>query len=238
MGLGIKGALPFEGCDRWTCYEVSWLNREGVPQVGIASIEYPADSPMLVESKSVKLFLGSMNFTRFDDSRDVSRAIREALVPVLQTSAVSVVVREPNTWSEVQVASVCGESIDGEKPLKEGSPRLRSGEEEVEEVLFSNLLRSLCPVTSQPDWGTVVISYTGKQLDRSSLMTYLIAHRSFQGFHEECCERIFGDVLGVCMPSQLWIGCFYTRRGGVDINPERWLPGSKRPHMGMRLARQ
>lgn len=238
MRLGIKEPLPFVGRDRWTCYELSWLNQDGVPQVGIASIEYPADSPSLVESKSVKLFLGSMNFTRFVDAADVSGVLREALSAVLQTGDVVVRVFQPEDWLALNTGPVPGHCIDREKPLKESSARLRSSDQEVEEVLYSDLLRSLCPVTSQPDWGTVVVSYTGKQLDRSSLMTYLIAHRSFQGFHEECCERIFGDVLGACAPSKLWVGCFYTRRGGVDINPERWLPGTARPLVGPRLPRQ
>ncbi len=238
MSLGIREPLPFEGTDRWTCYELSWLNRDGVPQVGILTLEYPARSPMIVESKSLKLFLGSMNFTRFDSVDSVIKALHESLSSVLQVDDVKITICSPENWSSLHVHQSLGESVDNQKPQREGSPRLKCGEGEVQEILTSNLLRSLCPVTSQPDWGTLIVSYTGRPLERASLLTYLIAHRSYQGFHEECCERIFTDLLASCTPSKLWVGCFYTRRGGIDINPERWLPGSERVNVKGRLARQ
>lgn len=236
--LGLKATLPFVGLDRWTCYELSWLDMRGVPQVAIATIEYPAVTTRLVESKSLKLFLGSMNFTKFPDGNAVAAAIRAELSSLLESDAIRVSLVSPDDWRSLCICQPPGESIDSEDSNREGSLQLRAGNEIVEETLYSNLLRSLCPVTSQPDWGTLVIQYRGRQLERSSLMTYLIAHRSYQGFHEECCERIFSDVLGVCAPSSLWVGCFYTRRGGLDINPERWLPGTERPVMAGRLARQ
>jgi 7-cyano-7-deazaguanine reductase len=238
MRLGLREPLPFVGVDRWTAYELSWLSREGVPQVALASMQYPATSPMIIESKSLKLFLGSMNFTRFDSLADVSATIQKTLQAVLETDEVRITIIQPEQWASCEIASAPGESIDLEKPLRDGSARLRSGEGEVTETLYSNLLRSLCPVTSQPDWGTLVIRYRGRPLDRGALLTYLIAHRSFQGFHEECCERIFADVAAACAPTELWVGCFYTRRGGIDINPERWMVGSERPAVAHRLARQ
>ncbi len=236
--LGIRGALPFVGIDRWTCYELSWLDSRGVPQVALATIEYPASSPRLVESKSLKLFLGSMNFTKFANSSEVARVIRESLAQVVQSDDVRVSITLPDQWAACLIAQPPGASIDSSESMPDLSVQLRAGSQQVEETLYSNLLRSLCPVTSQPDWGTVVISYCGQQIDRSSLMTYLIGHRSYQGFHEECCERIFSDVLAACAPSSLWVGCFYTRRGGLDINPERWMADTKRPLFSGRLARQ
>ena len=238
MRLGLRDPLPFVGVDRWTCYELSWLNRDGIPQVAIASIQYPSHSPMLIESKSLKLFLGSMNFTRFDSGSDVETTIQKTLQGSLQTDEVRVAILQPDRWPSCEIAPALGESVDLTKPPREGSGRLKAGDGEVSETLYSNLLRSLCPVTSQPDWGTLVIRYRGKPLDRGALLTYIIAHRSYQGFHEECCERIFADVAAVCAPSELWVGCFYTRRGGIDINPERWMVGSERPAIINRLARQ
>ncbi len=236
--LGIKEPLPFAGTDRWTCYELSWLNAEGVPQVGIATIEYPATSPVLVESKSLKLFLGSMNFTRYASAVEAADAVRAELNLLLKTDQVTVAVHEPESWAGQAVVSPPGESVDREPVSADDPGRLRRGEEVVEEVLHSNLLRSLCPVTSQPDWGTVVIAYRGSRLDRASLVSYLRAHRSHQGFHEECCELLFTDLMAAIAPTSLWVGCFYTRRGGLDINPERWLPGTPRVSLGGRLARQ
>jgi 7-cyano-7-deazaguanine reductase len=236
--LGVKGTLPFHGSDRWTCYELSWLNLDGVPQLGIATISYPADTPCLVESKSLKLFLGSMNFAKYADHKDVESAVRAELIRVLKNDDVAVAIVLPESWRDIAIRAPLGESIDNYPINREASVQLRADSEVVSETLHSDLLRSLCPVTSQPDWGTVMIRYRGKKLDRISLMTYLTAHRSYQGFHEECCERIFLDIQAACSPDELWVGCFYTRRGGLDINPERWLPGTIRPSFSGRLARQ
>ncbi|MEM9909132.1 MAG: NADPH-dependent 7-cyano-7-deazaguanine reductase QueF, partial [Cyanobacteria bacterium P01_D01_bin.44] len=94
--------------------------------------------------------------------------------------------------------------------------------EPVQEQLYSHVLRSLCPVTSQPDWATVVVRYRGPKLDRSSLFHYLVTYRNHQGFHEECCERIFTDILSACAPTELAVGCYFARRGGIAISPIRY----------------
>jgi 7-cyano-7-deazaguanine reductase len=240
--IGMKeGRVPFEGIDIWTCYELSWLSMEGLPQVGIGLISYPSDSPSLVESKSLKLFLGSMNFTRYPGVAAVEDTIRTHLSALLNSGGVLVRVLTPPEWGQMNFTGLHGESVDTQS-LADGYPvRIQAGDSVVEETLHSHLLRSLCPVTSQPDWGSVLIRYKGRKLDRLSLLGYLIAHRSYQGYHEECCERIFVDILTTCSPEELWVGCFYTRRGGIDINPMRWLPGSTAPTSSgfpARLARQ
>jgi 7-cyano-7-deazaguanine reductase len=236
--LGIKDPPPFVGVDRWTCYELAWLDPNGLPVLGIATLEYPADSPMLVESKSLKLFLGSMNFTRFGGVVEVTAAIQDALRPLLGADPISVSIKTVSEWGSIEVTNPVGECIDEGSAEMHHTVRLKTGDEGVEETLHSNLLRSLCPVTGQPDWGTVMIRYRGRKIDRASLRGYLLMHRSYQGFHEECCERIFVDVAAACNPTDLWVGCSYTRRGGVDINPERWLPGSERVILRGRLPRQ
>jgi 7-cyano-7-deazaguanine reductase len=234
----IREPLPFEGVDRWTAYEISWLDEIGIPQVGIATIEYPASSRMIIESKSLKLFLGGLHFTRYREIADVTKVIQISLSKALQCDEVSVKVETPETWGEMKIVSPPGLCVDKAVIETPQHFRLRAGEEEVEETIHSNLLRSLCPVTAQPDWGTVCISYRGRKLDHASLVGYLLTHRSQQGYHEECCELLFMDLLGVCAPSQLWIACMYTRRGGIDINPERWMPGTSRVMTGGRFARQ
>jgi len=238
MQIGVRTPLPFEGVDRWRCYELSWLDPEGIPQVGIATIEYSAASGSIVESKSLKLFLGSMNFTRYGSVRAVEQTIESHLQERLEVDTLSVTVVLPDEWQRCAFQTLPGESVDSVGYEAAGSVRLRATDQVLQETLHSNLLRSLCPVTAQPDWGSVVIRYRGAKLERSSVLGYLIAHRSFQGFHEECCERIFLDLVEACEPSELWVGCFYTRRGGIDINPERWIPGSPRVDIGGRLARQ
>lgn len=236
--LGLRDPLPFGGIDRWRCYEVAWLDKRGFPTLAIATIEYPASSPMLVESKSLKLFLGSMNFTRFDSVSDVISAIEEPLRRLLGVKEVSVAIEPVSDWGEARIVLPPGECIDETEISGHHAVRLKASDDVVTETLHSNLLRSLCPVTGQPDWGTLVVRYTGKKLDRASLLSHLVIHRSYQGFHEECCERLFADIARACVPSSLWVGCFYTRRGGIDINPERWIPGSDRAIISGRLPRQ
>jgi 7-cyano-7-deazaguanine reductase len=236
--LNIREPLPFEGFDRWTAFEVSWLDAAGIPQVGIATISYPASSPMIVESKSLKLFLGGFNFTKFASLADVEGAVQRSLTGILQCDDVNVSMLPPEQWGEVVLSSAPGTCVDRALVDSNQDFRLRVTDEVVEETIHSNLLRSLCPVTAQPDWGTVAIHYRGKQLVHAALVGYLLAHRSQQGYHEECCEMLFMDLMSILTPSTLWVGCFYTRRGGIDINPERWLPGTQRPHGIGRLVRQ
>lgn len=236
--LNIRDPLPFEGIDRWTAFEVSWLDSAGIPQVAIATISYPASSTSIVESKSLKLFLGGFNFTKFASIDDVERSIGQGLQRALTCDGVKVSLAPPERWDEQVIARPPGVSVDRCKIDSTQDFRLRAIDDEVEETVHSNLLRSLCPVTAQPDWGTVAIHYRGKKLSHPSLVGYLLSHRSQQGYHEECCEMLFMDLMSVLSPSKLWVGCFYTRRGGIDINPERWLSGTERPSVNGRLARQ
>lgn len=236
--LNIREPLPFEGFDRWTAFEVSWLDADGIPQVGIARISYPASSPMIVESKSLKLFLGGFHFTKFASPAEVEMAVGQGLRRALNCEEIDVGILSPERWGELTIAQPPGVCVDRSRIDSTQDFRLRSLDEEGEETFYSNLLRSLCPVTAQPDWGTVAIHYRGRKLSHPSLVGYLLSHRSQQGYHEECCELLFMDLMSVLSPSKLWVACLYTRRGGIDINPERWLPGTERPLIAGRLARQ
>ena len=236
--LNIREPLPFAGVDRWTAYEVSWLDSAGIPQVGVALISYPASSVAIVESKSLKLFLGGFNFSKFASNGDVERTIGQALRRTLSCDELRFSLVPPERWDELAISQPPGVSVDRCQIDSTQDFRLRASDEEVEEAVYSNLLRSLCPVTAQPDWGTVAIHYRGRKLSHSSLVGYLLSHRSQQGYHEECCELLFMDLVSALSPSKLWVGCLYTRRGGIEINPERWLIGTERPQISGRLARQ
>lgn len=228
--LGLRGELPFQGCDVWTLYELSWLNAKGKPVVAIGEVFVPATSPNLIESKSFKLYLNSFNQTRCD-SLD---AVQALLVQDLSGCAGAPVSVTLFTLDQAphQIAQLPGECIDNldievdgyefDATLLQGA----AGREIVEETLHSHLLKSNCLVTSQPDWGSVVIHYRGPRLDREKLLRYLISFRQHNEFHEQCIERIFTDLKHFCAPEQLTVHARYTRRGGLDINPFRsdWEP--------------
>ncbi|QDW66775.1 NADPH-dependent 7-cyano-7-deazaguanine reductase QueF [Luteimonas granuli] len=248
--LGIAGdALPFTGHDRWHAYELSWLDRRGKPVVATATFTVPADSPRLVESKSLKLYLNSLNSERFAGVDDV-RARIAADLSAAAGGAVAVVFglppveggdrrgaeRNPCVTRELEGdASPAPISIDGLDVACDEydapNPSLLSADahDRAHELLHSDLLKSNCPVTGQPDWASVRIAYRGPRIDRAGLLRYLVSFREHAEFHEQCVERIFVDLLACCRPEELSVEARYTRRGGLDINPWRATPGLAAP---------
>ncbi|QBE63327.1 NADPH-dependent 7-cyano-7-deazaguanine reductase QueF [Pseudoduganella lutea] len=224
--LGLTGTLPFFGVDIWNAYELSWLNMRGKPQVAVARITVPADSPNIIESKSFKLYLNSFNQTRLGGPE----ALRELLQQDLSAATgatVHVALTMQEEFGKLQMGELDGLLLDRlDIEIDNYSPQpsiLKAAVDElpVEETLVSHLLKSNCLVTGQPDWGSVQISYAGPQIDQESLLKYLIGFREHNEFHEQCVERIFVDILRECRPAHLTVYARYTRRGGLDINPWR-----------------
>lgn len=235
IGIG-GGALPFVGHDRWHAYELSWLDGRGKPRVATASLEVPADSPNLVESKSLKLYLNSLNASRFSDDAEV----RARLAADLSAAAGAQVTVE---FGLPPVLGPAGTSIDEAEiaidhygPPDAGQLSAHPGEV-VEEILHSQLLKSNCPVTGQPDWADLTLAYRGPRIDREGLLRYLVGFRDHAEFHEQCVERIFVDLIARCRPERLSVEARYTRRGGLDINPWRATAGVPPPASG-RAQRQ
>jgi 7-cyano-7-deazaguanine reductase len=217
--------LPFQGADIWNAYELSWLNPNGVPRVGVAEIIVPADSPNIVESKSLKLYLGSFNQSCFSSMSELVCVIKSDLDAITQ-SAVAVDVKAPGDFDDGYsggMPGICIDHLDIETRNYQVSPGLLCNipGEPLTESLHSHLLRSLCPVTGQPDWGSVFIRYEGEPLDKEAFLKYIISYRSHCDFHEVCVERIFYDLMSKCRPDKLTVYARYTRRGGIDINPFR-----------------
>lgn len=227
--LGLTdAALPFVGHDRWQAFELSWLDARGKPQVATATFTVPADSPRLIESKSLKLYLNSLNGARFDAAAQLRECIVRDLsasagAPVGFTFGLAAIAETP--------AAFCLDAL--ELTIDRYGPpdpdRLGATGEVVEETLCSALLKSNCPVTGQPDWADVSLAYRGPRIDRAGLLRYLVSFREHAEFHEQCVERIFCDVLARCAPQWLSVEARYTRRGGLDINPWRATPGRAAP---------
>jgi len=231
--LGIRAdAMPFAGFDRWHAYELSWLDPRGKPRVATATFEVPADSPNLVESKSLKLYLNSFNASRFTSDD----AVRDAIVRDLSNAAGAPVtvafglppLREGDATIDLDAQDIAIESYGP----PDASLLAFDANGEAEEILSSALLKSNCPVTGQPDWASVRIAYRGPRIDRAGLLRYLVSFRDHAEFHEQCVERIFVDVLARCRPRALSVEARYTRRGGLDINPWRATPGLPAPAPG------
>ena len=236
--LQLDDTPPFIGVDRWHAYELSWLDARGKPQVATATLTVPADSPNLIESKSLKLYLNSFNASRFDDAA----AVRDRIAADLAQAAGASVAVAFGLPAIVGVGDDTAVLIDAlEIAIDDYGPpnaaHLQCEDEVIEETLRSQLLKSNCPVTGQPDWADVHIAYRGPRLDRAGVLRYLVSFRDHAEFHEQCVERIFVDLLTYCRPQQLSVEARYTRRGGLDINPWRATPGSAAPAPG-RTPRQ
>jgi 7-cyano-7-deazaguanine reductase len=246
--IGLSATLPFFGADLWTAYELSWLNARGKPQVAIARITVPAESTHIVESKSVKLYLNSFNNTVFAEAAEVQARLREDLSAAIWQggnvmSSVGVKLVLPPDFDKEPVHELDGlnlDRLDLECTHYQPAPELLTAqfnEAPVTETLTSQLLKSNCLVTGQPDWGSVRISYKGPQIDQAGLLQYIVSFRNHNEFHEQCVERIFMDIWRRCKPSKLEVYARYTRRGGVDINPWRTSHPMPAP-MHTRTARQ
>tara|TARA_R110000868_G_scaffold1028_6_gene7870 strand:+ start:4507 stop:5337 length:831 start_codon:yes stop_codon:yes gene_type:complete len=240
LGLSAE-TLPYQGVDFWNCFELSWLLPSGKPVVAMGEFAIPADSPNIIESKSFKLYLNSLNQSVFNTADELV----VVLVKDLSAAAgkpVGVRVRSLDEVTADGVAAAPGTCIDEldvsisnyAQPQPE---RLRcDAARVVEESLHSHLLKSNCPVTGQPDWGTLVVQYRGLALDHASLLAYLVSFRQHADFHEQCVERIFLDLQRLLKPEHLTVYARYVRRGGLDINPYR-STGLISPD-NQRLARQ
>jgi 7-cyano-7-deazaguanine reductase len=225
LGLAAQ-TLPYRGVDLWNCYELSWLAPSGKPVVAIGEFAIPADSPNIIESKSFKLYLNSLNQSVFVD-RAALVAVLEKDLSAVAGALVRVRVRTLAEVEEEGIAPLPGLCIDElDVAIAEyASPRAEllrcDAARQVEETLHSHLLKSNCPVTGQPDWGSVVVEYRGAALDHASFLAYLVSFRQHADFHEQCVERIFLDLQRLLQPQHLTVYARYVRRGGLDINPYR-----------------
>ncbi|MEX6503351.1 NADPH-dependent 7-cyano-7-deazaguanine reductase QueF [Pseudomonas zhanjiangensis] len=225
LGMSAE-TLPYRGVDFWNCFELSWLLPSGKPVVAIGEFAIPADSPNIIESKSFKLYLNSLNQSVFAGA-DELLAVLEKDLSAAAGKAVGVRVRSLAEVAAEGVATPPGTCIDeldvSIDSYAQPRPELLKCEAGrlVEESLHSHLLKSNCPVTGQPDWGSVVVQYRGAALDHASLLAYLVSFRQHADFHEQCVERIFLDLRRLLEPEHLTVYARYVRRGGLDINPYR-----------------
>ncbi len=243
LALGIDPMhLPFFGYDFWNHYEVSWLNLKGKPMVALAEIYYDCRTTHIIESKSLKLYFNSLNQAKFGSLEELASCIRQDLETCLHAKVELRLKRLNDPSFNQNALEFVAENIDDLdvtcSDYQVNPSFLKVSHEDVEECLSSDLLKSNCLVTNQPDWGSVFIAYRGPKIDRLGLLKYLVSFRNHNEFHEQCIERIFVDIQTHCKPQELTVYGCYTRRGGLDINPYRSTlkPNNVNPHQ--RLIRQ
>ena len=230
-------ALPADalsiGMDWWQVFEMSWLNSHGISQVAMARLAIPATSDYIVESKSLKLYFNSLNFTEFDNQQAVKATVEKDLSACLKTD-VTLEIFEVNIANSLPISAPQGDCIDNALDSSDKKIAIVSdvnpssltvahqgASDSQLQILHSHLLRSNCPVTNQPDWGTLEIQIDSQPIDRAGLLEYILSFRQHNGFHEQCVEQIFSDLTQAFAPKTLMVRAWYTRRGGIDINPCR-----------------
>lgn len=230
-------ALPADalsiGMDWWQVFEMSWLNLHGISQVAMARLAIPATSDYIVESKSLKLYFNSLNFTEFDNQQAVKATVEKDLSACLRTD-VTLEIFEVNIANSLPISAPQGDCIDNALDSSDKKIAIVSdvdpssltvahqgASDSQLQILHSHLLRSNCPVTNQPDWGTLEIQIDSQPIDRAGLLEYILSFRQHNGFHEQCVEQIFSDLTQAFAPKTLMVRAWYTRRGGIDINPCR-----------------
>jgi len=238
--LGLTRNLPFQGVDIWNAWELTWLGSGNCPIVATAEIRVPADSPNIVESKSLKLYLNSFAMSQFSSTAEVAATIGDDLSDCVG-SRVDVGVSRLTRNEARRNSRLAGSSLDSivvDCDASDVDANLLRADRNaiVDEDLHTHLLRSLCPVTSQPDIGSLQISYRGPKIDRASLLRYVVSYRQHNDFHEACVERIFIDLMARCAPEKLSVYARYQRRGGIDINPYR--SNTSGSPLNLRLWRQ
>jgi 7-cyano-7-deazaguanine reductase len=229
-GLGVANdKLPFCGADIWNAYELSWLDAKGLPQVARGRFIFPCTSPNLIESKSLKLYLNSLNQQQFNSEaevqaclwRDLSKVAGEDVQVLLQPFRGMQELLEAPTGISLDALDADCDCYETDAGLLQLAGTDQPFTSLVDEVLYTDLFRSLCPVTGQPDWATVTVCYQGEQISHEGLLRYLVSYRNHQGFHENCVEQIYCDIMQQCHPQTLSVEANFLRRGGLDINPVR-----------------
>ena len=235
IGLGAK--LPFVGEDVWNAYELTWLAPHGMPRVAVLTLRVPCSSPRVVESKSLKLYLGGFAQTAFANDDELLEVIDRDLAAVLGSRATLALTRLDELPAAVAPRGFCLDALDPPIRRYEIAPELLTpAAERGGDAVYTHLFRSLCPVTGQPDYASIAISWRGRLVERESLLAYLVSYRTSAGFHEDTVERVFMDMLQATSPTRLAVRGHFLRRGGIDINPFRSTAAPAAPPG--RLARQ
>lgn len=220
---GIEVPLPFTGYDQWTAYEISWLGMDSKPRVAIGYFSFSHASPNIIESKSFKLYLNSFNMSTFASRSAVLQMMEKDLSKASGAEVVVELLNLDDAAHKVKPWKIpCLDDYDLVGSADEPDVGLLVIEDNIVKAKWqSHIFRSLCPVTAQPDWASIRIQYYGKEIDPSSLLSYLVSYRTHQGFHEQCVEQIFQDLVAVADPDKLLVEARFMRRGGLDINPMR-----------------
>lgn len=198
----IKKDIKF-GFDIWNVYDFMHLDKNKIPHLAVLEIIIPSNSDFIIESKSMKLYLNDFYNKSFKTINEVSQIIKKDI--------------EFKIKSKIKVRFIKSFS---KEPTVININKLKLKSSPNKKVLKFNGFRSICPVTSQPDFASIYI-YSDKTIDLKWLKYFLISFADHGGFHEQCIELIFTELKNKFHINHLEVCGRFQRRGGIDINPIR-----------------
>lgn len=193
----------YYGIDYWNAYEFSYLNKSSQQKLETLEIQIPADSKITVESKSLKIYLASFYKKKFKASINPRQLIAKDLSKLLQSK---ILVRKKNFYEAAPKALLMNRSVAM-------VPRNK--------IIKYEGFRSICPVTSQPDWANIYIHSSSSTLDAKKIVKLLQSFKERGDFHEACIDSIFLSLIHDFHINDLTVCGRFLRRGGIDINPIR-----------------
>ena len=198
----IKKDIKF-GFDIWNVYDFMHLDKNKIPHLAVLEIIIPSNSDFIIESKSMKLYLNDFYNKSFKTINEISQIIKKDI--------------EFKIKSKIKVRFIKSFS---KEPTVININKLKLKSSPNKKVLKFNGFRSICPVTSQPDFASIYI-YSDKTIDLKWLKYFLISFADHGGFHEQCVELIFTELKNKFHINHLEVCGRFQRRGGIDINPIR-----------------
>ena len=191
------------GIDIWNVYDFMFKDKKEVPHLKVLEIIIPSNSKFIVESKSMKLYLNSFYDTAFTNQSEILKKIKRDLKSLIKNDV---------KLRFIDKFSVEPKNINLNQSNCETIQRRK--------IIKFNGFRSICPVTSQPDFANIYI-YSSDSLSRDWLLSYLTSFKDHGDFHEQCIESVFNTILRNFNPKHLEVAGRFQRRGGIDINPVR-----------------
>ena len=191
------------GIDIWNVYDFMFKDKKKVPHLKVLEIIIPSNSKFIVESKSMKLYLNSFYDIAFTNQSEILKKIKRDLKSLIKDDV---------KLRFIDKFSVEPKNINLNQSNCETIQRRK--------IIKFNGFRSICPVTSQPDFANIYI-YSSDSLSRDWLLSYLTSFKDHGDFHEQCIESVFNTILRNFNPKHLEVAGRFQRRGGIDINPVR-----------------
>ena len=183
------------GVDVWNAYEFSYLLNDK-PKLIVLEISIPSNSLYTIESKSMKLFLNSFYNKNFESTKEVLEILRKKISSKCKSNVKIISKSSFNSFDKSDFTNKSG-------------------------FIVYKGFRSICPVTSQPDWGNIYLYSSTDSLNKRDIFNFLFTFRNHGGFHESCVEKIYLHIKESYTVNHLEVCGRFLRRGGIDINPIR-----------------